>query len=62
MTFADCAASNLRYEEARNLLEHLRETTSGLCIVTDAAARKISRAKSTDQDDLPAPQTFAEIL
>lgn len=44
VTFETVAAGNLSYDEASKLMEKLsRQKVSGLCIVTDEAAARISR-------------------
>lgn len=44
VTFEGVAMSNLTYKEARDWLEKLNEQKiSGLCIVTDEAAARISK-------------------
>lgn len=43
VTYETVAASGLTYEEAAKLAERLKnERVSGLCIITDEAAQKIS--------------------
>jgi len=43
VTFESCAARNLTYDEAAEKLKKLKaEKIPGLCIVTDAAAERIS--------------------
>ena len=43
VTYETVAASNLSYDEAKDLAEKLKnERVSGLCIVTDEAARKLA--------------------
>lgn len=43
VTYETVAASGLTYEEAEKLAERLRaERVSGLCIITDEAANRIS--------------------
>ncbi len=44
VTFENCAAKNLTYEEALNKMKDLKEqNVSGLCIVTDEAAERIQK-------------------
>lgn len=46
VTFDECAASGLQYDEAVETLRRLEaEKVSGLCIVTDDAAARISPKK-----------------
>ena len=43
VTFKNCAASGLTYDEAAGELEKLAaKKVSGLCIVTDEAARRVA--------------------
>lgn len=44
VTFEQCAAKNLSYEQAeRKLLELAEQKVSGLCIITDEAAERIGK-------------------
>ena len=44
VTFESVAVTNLSYDEASKLMEKLRrQKVSGLCIVTDEAAARISK-------------------
>ena len=46
VTFETCAASGLTYDEAAEELKNLHaKKISGLCIITDEAARRISQGK-----------------
>lgn len=46
VTFESCAASNLTYEKAAEKLEELRaKKVSGLCVVSDEAAKRIIKEK-----------------
>jgi hypothetical protein len=46
VTFENCAASNLTYEEAVEKLKKLEaEKISGLCIITDEAAQRMVNSK-----------------
>jgi hypothetical protein len=46
VTFENCAASNLTYEEAVEKLKKLEaEKISGLCIITDEAAQRMINSK-----------------
>lgn len=64
----DCAASGLSYTEAARLVKQMSEEVTGLCIVTDAAARKMCgngtaktrKAKEPDED--LSQKSFADIL
>ena len=66
LTFECCAASGVTYTEARRLIEELKSVTSGLCVVTDEAARRLyNKQESAGSGKLPhvaAPYTFAETL
>jgi hypothetical protein len=47
VSFEECAAKNLTYEEAaRKLAEMEKQGVSGLCIVTDEAAKRIADFKN----------------
>lgn len=46
VTFETCAASNLTYNEAAKKLAELQsQKISGLCIITDEAAKKLNLQK-----------------
>jgi hypothetical protein len=68
MSFDECAASGLTYEEATKLLQQMTNDLPGLCIVTDEAAQRIYGAKNvpvtsnSTSADFPAPATFSDIL
>jgi hypothetical protein len=50
-----CEDSGLSYEEASGLVARLRgERLSGLCVVTDAAAAHLPRAKKAASKPAPA--------
>lgn len=60
-----CAASGLTYAEAVEKLRELSETMSGLCVVTDAAANRLRRARNRDDQDERedlSRKSFAEML
>ncbi|MGI8882972.1 MAG: hypothetical protein ACR2IA_01845 [Pyrinomonadaceae bacterium] len=43
VSFEKCAAKNLTYDEAvRNIAELEKQRVSGLCLITDDAAKRIS--------------------
>jgi len=47
VSFEQCAAKNLTYEEAaRKIVELEKQGVSGLCIVTDEAAKRIAGLKN----------------
>ena len=66
VSMEECAASNLSYEEAANLVRKMSDSVSGLCIVTDEAAKRLyNKQKNGDSGKLSfvaAPKTFSEML
>lgn len=68
MSFDDCAASGLAYEEARKMVEQMSDNVAGLCIVTDEAAQRMLNSKNqksssnSQSPEVAAPKTFADIL
>lgn len=47
ITFEDCAVSSMTYDEARQWADRLfKQNVSGICIVTDEAASRISNQSS----------------
>lgn len=53
-----CEASGLKYMEALSLLRRLSEIkTHGLCIVTDAAARRLSPTPPTTRKTQTGPSS-----
>lgn len=66
VSMEECAASNLSYEEAASLVRKMSDSVTGLCIVTDEAARRLyNKQKTVDSGKLSfvvAPNTFSETL
>ena len=68
ITFNECAATNLSYEEAKRLVEQMSADVPGLCIVTDEAAQKMFGAtkpktlKIEDKDEDLSQKAFQETL
>lgn len=67
LSFAKCEKNNLTYEEAQQYLAEMGEKSSGLCIVTDEAAKRMcglgsqNRRQATQQSE-DATKHFAETL
>ena len=49
INFEKCVAGGLIYEQAVELVRQLSDSASGLCIVTDEAARRILETSSNRQ-------------
>lgn len=62
----ECVAGGLSYDEAVALVRQLSDSASGLCIVTDRAAHRISEAKGnrrmSDEQGEDATKRFIETL
>jgi hypothetical protein len=66
ITFDECAARGLSYDEAKRLVEQMSDEVPGLCIVTDDAAQKLfpsnkPKTIKTEDEDL-SQKTFQEAL
>ena len=68
VSFNECTASGLSYEEAKRLIEQLSAEVPGLCIVTDEAAQKmygeekVKRAKPNEPGEDLSQKAFQETL
>ena len=62
----ECVASRLSYDEAVTLVRQMSNSASGLCIVTDQAAGRISESKDKrkmpDERSEDATKHFIETL
>lgn len=68
LTFDDCAASGLTYEEAAEFVAKHKGKLIGLCIVTDEAVARLYNVKTLEklqrerQIDISKPATFSDTL